>query len=730
MVSLRSSRRKQQTRLSFNPLPTSSPAASALPEQIQSRAAAVRYDTTVSPTKKRRLLSSSGQAKLDFDSTSRVGDKSHSKVALPTPEPSSQIDAEHQHGRPQSLPSTSISEEDEPITPKKNRRLRSARTGFMGTRELGDLSGWSTPLDEEKRKRSDFILGHGATPLYPSMELSVSDESDASSPRKRINKVHKITPQATPKSSITVNTDEESEPIAAMSTKRERREPQSIPETPQNSRLSRFPTSSSRLRFKQVSVPIGRLHRNTTVTPTRSSKRAIAARHQDVKSTERHTNWASQSRRQVEPESDDSSDSLMNELRASTSKPEPKHIDGPESSEDPDDAGVITPRRRRRKPYIELSSSVDRSDAENGRRTLNGRPNDKDKRKRLTRVKRPATGKSNRQKQLELLRKRRAGETVDPPSENDSLEVDEQDSEATADPSEPMDEADEDSGTERVRQAINIPSNLDEYEEDFVDDDDDDNDDGNGALVDLTDIPLEFTRHAHKKPIEHFKDVVEWMIHNKLNPAFARNDPVYMIAVRKLDDVVQGYAGSKFMSAAWKAEFLAALKKYPDCTRVDIATMFDQKCEACGRSGHPAKHQLIFSGKPYHRETLEDNTSDEEDTDEPDNESQPLSTNVKSFFLGRTCNANAETAHTLYHWRHQLNFFVLNLLRTEGYFTPEKILERSNWNTKRKERYANAVVDGMEADGQMKDLYMEFKQNLEAARETKNEGNYFYGRSK
>ncbi|KAL8783584.1 MAG: hypothetical protein Q9213_004513 [Squamulea squamosa] len=727
MVSLRSSGRKQQTRLSFNPLPTSSPAASGLPEQIQSRAAAVRYDAMASPTKKRRLRSSSGQTKLDFDSTPRIGDKSQLRVALPTPEPSSQIDGDHQHDGPRSLPSASTSEDDEPITPKKNRRLRSARTGFMGTHEVGVLGGRSTPFDEEKRKESSSILGHGTTPLHPTVELSASDESDIPSPRKRVNKVHKTTPQATPKSSIIVSSDEGSEPIAARSTKRERPNPQSIPENPQNSRLSRFPTSGSGLRFKQVSVPINRLPRNTTVTPTRSSERAVASMNRVMISSERQTHSSSKTHRQVEPETDDSSDSLMNELRASSSKPESEQINEPESSEEPDDRGITTPRRRERAPYIELSSSIDRSDPDDGQQRLNGRPNDIDKRKRLTRVKRPANGKTTRQKQLELLRKRRAGVTVDSPSDNDSLEVDEQDSEPAADLSEAT-EVDEDSGTERIRQAINIPSNLDEYEEDFVDDDDNDGD--NGAPVDLTDIPLEFTRHAHKKPIEHFKDVVEWMVHNKLNPAFARNDPVYMIAVRKLDDVVQGYAGSKFMSAAWKVEFSAALKKYPDCTRVDVATMFDQKCEACGRSGHPAKHQLIFSGKPYHRESLEDTSSDEEDTDEQDDEPQSRSTHTKAFFLGRTCNANAETAHALYHWRHQLNFFVLNLLRTEGHFAPEKILERSNWNTKKKERYANAVVDGMEADGQMKDLYREFKQNLEAARETKNEGSFFYGRSK
>ena len=52
----KSSRKKRQTQLSFTPLPSSSPALSQYPEQIQQRAASVRYDSdAASPTKKRRV---------------------------------------------------------------------------------------------------------------------------------------------------------------------------------------------------------------------------------------------------------------------------------------------------------------------------------------------------------------------------------------------------------------------------------------------------------------------------------------------------------------------------------------------------------------------------------------------------------------------------------------------------------------------------------------------------
>ena len=612
--------------------------------------------------------------------------------------------------------SASSSEDDEPITPRKGGRRR---TAFMGIHELGNVGGISTPLDQERRKKDESIRQRRSTPLHPTIELDGSDESEESdifSPLKGSIKAHRSSTQATPKSPITVSSEEESEPVPIGSTRRGLRKPQSIPQTPRKSRRRR----SSGPRFMQVSVPINRLPSNTATTPTHFSKRADARRHQVVQSKKREGHSSAPLRCQAGPESDDSSDSLMNELRASLSEPERSPSDPLESGDESGEHSVRSSRRMRKLPCIENPSLVELSDSEAGHQTHNNRPNGNKKREGLSRATRPETKKTTRQKQLELLRKRRAGEAVGLLSDRDSLEADEQDMKSDVDPGEAEPE-DEDSGTERVRRAIQ--SNLDEYEEDFVVDDDD----TVGAPADFANIPIEFTRHAHKKPIEHFKDVVEWMVHNKLNPAFARHDPVYTIAVRKLDDAVQAYAGSKFMSSAWKPAFLEALKRHPDCARVDVSA-WDQNCEACGRSGHTAKHQLIFSGKPYHRGTLEDVSSDEEHSDEPQSGSQLPQSDTKAFFLGRTCNANAETAHALYHWRHQLNQFVLIYLRSEGHFTPEKILERSNWNTKRREKYANAVVDQMEADGQMKDLYREFKQNLEAARETKNDGNYHYGR--
>ena len=56
-----------------------------------------------------------------------------------------------------------------------------------------------------------------------------------------------------------------------------------------------------------------------------------------------------------------------------------------------------------------------------------------------------------------------------------------------------------------------------------------------------------------------------------------------------------------------------------------------------------------------------------------------------------------------------------------GYTDPVKIIEREGWSRRKKENLANKIVDGMVQNGEMKDLYKEFKQNLKAAVEARND---------
>ncbi|KAL8826874.1 MAG: hypothetical protein Q9170_007238, partial [Blastenia crenularia] len=592
---------RKQTRLTFTPLPSSSPGASAdLPEQVANRVANVRYDTMASPTKKRRLAPlSSGNRNLDFQASSSTTNDPH------------------------------------------NGTERSPRSVASGKQKLGPRANILSS--------NDSSIGMGLLTPEPSSQLQAlgsSDESEAPTHHTRRKQRDCLKTQPSrPVKPVIISSDEDPDPV----------------------------------------------------TPTRSSRRVRAAGQPDFGRNERSRDPLPRLGGQEKSESGDvdySSDSLMNELKTSAKKAGRGKEEVTDIVEVSSDEAIV--RRGRRAPRRKKSIQSD----------------DPGHEAEVTRVRRSSTTKSGRQKQLDLLRKRRAGKDA-ALSSDDDLEIEEQ----IGAPHTDIGDLDEESDSQQLdTEDISKGANLDEYEEDFIEDDDD----TIGAPLGLEDIPLEFTHHAHKKTIEYFKHVVEWMVHNKLNPAFARNDRIYVIARQKLEDAVQGFANSKFMSSAWKVEFLKALKEYPDIDRIDVPTMFEQKCEACGRSGHPAKHRLTFSGKPYHRESLEDISMDEdssaEDSDEDQDTDVPQS---KAFFLGRTCNANAETAHALHHWRHQLNQTVLDLLRTEGHTTPAKVLERESWSVKKRERYANRVVDGLEEDGRMRELYMGFKESLEAARSAK-----------
>ena len=194
---------------------------------------------------------------------------------------------------------------------------------------------------------------------------------------------------------------------------------------------------------------------------------------------------------------------------------------------------------------------------------------------------------------------------------------------------------DEDEDEERKNEAIrrSLRDDEGEYDEDFVVDDQEET---LGAPGVLEDIPLEYTRHAHKRPKEHFKDVVEWMVHKKLNPAFPRNDTVYRVGFRKLDDEVSGYAGSKFLSAAWTGDFAQAIKARPRYS--DVPLPFDSfgdlhYCEACNRRNHPAKFIITFAGKAYHKQTLEDVSEDDDGEENDSDDEEAGSRNADGFLL-------------------------------------------------------------------------------------------------
>ena len=361
-------------------------------------------------------------------------------------------------------------------------------------------------------------------------------------------------------------------------------------------------------------------------------------------------------------------------------------------------------------------------------------------RKNRTRARNSTSRRTAFQRRLEIIRRRRAGEDV-PDSEVEAEQsVDSEDVETGAHvDSGETGKVSEDSGTTIDQQSL--LGEVDEFDDEFLDD----ADDTIGAPLGLKEMPLEFTRHAHKKPLEHFKDAVEWMVHKKINPAFPRNDPVYLVAFRKLDDAVKGYAGSKFLSAAWNSHFLTSLKARPNFAVLEIpvigAISEGNGCEACNRRNHPGKYRITLSGRPYHNESLEPVSDGEDEDISPIQHSRSLRIPDQGihFSVGRYayefqqtrywlvlliaycrfCKSNAATGHALLHWRYHLNEWVVDWLEGQQYLTPERIVEREKWSTRRRGGQANEIVDFMEETGEIKALHRDFRINVKSAADAK-----------
>lgn len=262
------------------------------------------------------------------------------------------------------------------------------------------------------------------------------------------------------------------------------------------------------------------------------------------------------------------------------------------------------------------------------------------------------SARSKRQEQLERLRRRRAGDKTEDPTDSEAEPGEESEADSG---SEDEDENENENGggllgpfTTATLQAQltgdqensdveSIPASnedLDRYDEDFVDEDDND---PLGIPTGLEDMPIEFTRHAYKQTKEYFRDAIEWMVQNKLNPEFPRSAALYKVAFSKVEDQVKGRTGSQLISSVWNAGFHRALLARPHIEVTTFPLSSEHPCDACNRSKHPASFDVKLYGKAYSLDTLEDikDEDDEGDEDETDRDGNILPNESTRFFLGR-----------------------------------------------------------------------------------------------
>lgn len=139
--------------------------------------------------------------------------------------------------------------------------------------------------------------------------------------------------------------------------------------------------------------------------------------------------------------------------------------------------------------------------------------------------------------------------------------------------------------------------------------------------------------------------------------------------------------------------------------------MLRDRCDACNRSGHPATYEVMFTGKPYDKTSLEEFSDDEDHT----GQETELPDASKVYYIGKFCMRNARVAHQLHHWRFHLNEWIVDYLKEQGHLTPEKILRRDGQSTSKRGRAANKVVEQMEQSGEIKNLYRDFQHEIDAA---------------
>lgn len=341
--------------------------------------------------------------------------------------------------------------------------------------------------------------------------------------------------------------------------------------------------------------------------------------------------------------------------------------------------------------------------------------------------------RSEREKAIELGKRRRAGENIDMLTESSCSSDDGPHGEFDTDDEQVAlqhfsDESD--AAIEEVRRSLR-PTNRDN------DDSDDDfivADDEVELGVQTEEIPIQFTHHAHKKLEDFYKDMIEWHVMRIIHPAFDRDHEKYKMAFRKLDMEPSTLVNSKFLSSAWNEKFVHAIRARPDFESNTYrgGKGEERKCDACGKSSQTISHVVFLTGKPYRPDDLEpvDDGDSDSDVEHTGSASDATSASVdykghklpkqrKKWYLGSTCHYNAENCHKLIHWKLHLDGWVEMKLQEEGYFDHDKMRKRMKWSEIKKAQTARDIVDewaDKEEGGLLKRKFNSFQNMIEAAR--------------
>ncbi|KAH0066232.1 hypothetical protein KCU96_g18791, partial [Aureobasidium melanogenum] len=162
---------KRQTRLTFDPLPTSSPAPSDMSKSVRDRAATVRFEGA-NPAKRRKVRDVLGAPSLASAITPDVPEKS----LPPTPDPTNSFGASvvsDDEIRPTQRLSSRKSQKKQqkldltPSSPRAINNARPVRAGFFGTQQQAEADSSDEsdslpklPIKSQKKKKSKHQKKH------------------------------------------------------------------------------------------------------------------------------------------------------------------------------------------------------------------------------------------------------------------------------------------------------------------------------------------------------------------------------------------------------------------------------------------------------------------------------------------------------------------------------------------------------------------------------------------
>ena len=153
---------------------------------------------------------------------------------------------------------------------------------------------------------------------------------------------------------------------------------------------------------------------------------------------------------------------------------------------------------------------------------------------------------------------------------------------------------------------------------------------------------------------------------------------------------------------------------------------------------------MAFRGTPYYKDTTKlsrfldpvelnsdsdagSEPQDEDEDEDEDEDGNEIPKQTKQWFVGVVCNSNAETAHSLMHWKHELLDWVDARLHQEGYMLPSKLAERERMKPRKRYKLVDEILEKWVKEGVVKDLYHAFKGTIEKARNKSTTGRYQRG---